>query len=92
MLVVNLQILKKFSRLCYTSTAQARKFGKMFLRCLKRQDSRGSGSNSDNDGVWVFTQGVTWFSKAVKLEVVSGRFGRLAMSGEQPGYYLLVRY
>ena len=47
----------------------------------------GSGSNSDNDGVWVFTLGATWFSKAVRLEVVSGR-----KAGEHPGYYLLVRY
>ena len=68
-LVVNLQILKKFSRLgqaCYTSTTsdQARKFSEMFLSCeVTDRTDGGSGSNSDNDGVWVFTPGVTMVFK-----------------------------
>ena len=78
-LVVNLQILKKFSRLgqaCYTSTTsdQARKFSQMFLSCLKWQAGQTEGLEVTlTMTVSGFSLRVLrWFSKAVKLEVVSG--------------------
>ena len=86
MLAVNLQILKKFSPHRYTTIpSRLANLLKCFSAQVTDRTDRGSGSNSDNAGVWVLTHGVRWFSKAVKLEVVSVVGRERRVSREHPG-------